>query len=163
MLYFNIFKMKKLLRWIIAYWSGKYWFQNYRNQNLVLRWTLCIRPFKQDIFTGSTSAMVWWAFSPSYHCFWLVECFVDAVVRRMSNQPSVEGARVVEDACSFCGWIKSQTQIKLSIVCTNFSVNRIVDTENMYIMHTLIPSVIKIHRRKIERRVMLIHRNRTQF
>lgn len=109
-------RWKKLLRWIIAYWSGKYWFQNYRNQNLVLRWTLC----KQDIFTGSTSAMVWWAFSPSYHCFWLVECFVDAVVRRMLNQPSVEGARVVEDACSFCGWIKSQTQIKLSIYLHEF-------------------------------------------
>lgn len=41
----------------------------------------------------------------------------------------------------------------------NFSVNRIVDIENMYIMYILILLFIKINRRKFERKIMLIYRN----
>lgn len=58
----------------------------------------------------------------------------------------------------FVGELNFRYRLNYLYICMNFSVNWIVDIENMYIMYILILLVIKIYRRKIERRVMLIYR-----
>lgn len=58
----------------------------------------------------------------------------------------------------FVGELNFRYRLNYWYICMNFSVNWIVDIENMYIMYILILLVIKIYRRKIERRVMLIYR-----